>query len=79
VCCNLAIGRTPFKFDIAEFPCDKQAVKTAKTVAEKKTAGTIAVERHRPLMNKLSDADRRRLRRRAAELLYGSETASAGR
>jgi hypothetical protein len=79
VYCKLAIERTPFKFDTAEFPCDKQVVKTVKIVAEKKTAGTIAVERHRPLMNKLSDADRRRLRRRAAELLYGSETASAGR
>jgi hypothetical protein len=67
------------KFDIVEFPCDKQVVKAAKTVGEKKTAGTLAVERHRPLMNKLSDADRRRLRRRAAELLYGSQTASAGR
>jgi len=48
-------------------------------MVEKKTAGTLAMERHRPLMNKLSDADRRRLRRRAAALLYGSETASAGR
>jgi len=69
----------PFKFDIAQFPCDKKGVKAAKTVVEKKTAGTLAVEKHRPLMNRLSDADRRRLRRRAAELLYGSETASAGR
>jgi hypothetical protein len=49
-----------------------------KTV-EKKTAGALAVERHRPLMNQLSEADRRRLRRRAAELLYGRETAPAGR
>jgi hypothetical protein len=54
---------------MAEFSCDKQVVKTAKTVVEKKTAGSFAVERHRPLMNKLSDADRRWLRRRVAELL----------
>jgi hypothetical protein len=67
------------KFDIAQILCDKHPVKAAKTVVEKKSAGTLAVERHRPLMNKLSDADRRRLHRRAAELLYGSKTASAGR
>jgi hypothetical protein len=48
-------------------------------MVEKKTAGTLAVEKHRPLMNKLSDTDRRRLRRRAAVFLYGNETASAGR
>ncbi len=30
-------------------------------------------------MNKLSEAERRRLRRRAAELLYGRETAPVGR
>jgi hypothetical protein len=65
--------------DFAEFPCDKKNVKSAKTEVEKKTSGTLAVERHRPLMNKLSPADRRRLRRRAAELLYGSEPASVGR
>jgi hypothetical protein len=49
-----------------------------KTV-EKKTTGTLAVERHRPLMNRLSELERRRLRHRAAELLYGRETAPAGR
>jgi len=70
---------TSSKFDIADFRCDKKAVKVTKNVVEKKSAGTRAVEKHRPLMNKLSDADRRRLHRRAAELLYGSETASAGR
>jgi hypothetical protein len=43
-------------------------VKALKNIVEKKTAGTLAVERHRPLMNKLSEAARRRLRRRAAEL-----------
>ena len=56
-----------------------QVVKAAKSVLEKKTAGNLAVKRHRPLMNKLSDADRRRLRRRAAELLCGRETAPIGR
>ena len=57
------------KFDNAKYPCDMQVVKALKNEVEKKTAGTLAVERHRSLMNKLSEADRRRLRRRAAELL----------
>ena len=67
------------EFDRASLLWDKQIMKAVKTVAEKKTAGTLAVQRHRPLMNKLSDEERRRLRRRAAELLYGRETASTGR
>lgn len=53
-------------------------MKKTKSAAEKKTPGTIAVEKHRPLMNKLTPAERRRLRQRAAELLYGRETAPAG-
>ena len=53
-------------------------VKTATTRREKKTPGTIAVEKHRPLMNKLTPAERRRLRRRAAELLYGREALASG-
>jgi hypothetical protein len=64
---------------MAAFLCDKQIVKAARTMVEKKSAGTLAVESHRPLMNKLSDADRRRLHRRAVELFYGSKTAPAGR
>jgi len=66
-------------FDGVGFLCDRQIVKLERRAEEKKTAGTLAVERHRPLMNKLSETDRRRLRRRAAELLYGRQTASAGR
>jgi len=44
-------------------------VKVAKPVAEKKTPGTLTVEKHRPLMNKLTNAQRQRLRQRAAELV----------
>ena len=54
-------------------------VKTPRTTAEKKTAGTAAVEKHRPLLNKLSDTERRRLRQRAGELLHGHETVASGR
>jgi hypothetical protein len=67
------------RFDSAELLWNTQVVKASKPVVEKKTAGALAVERHRPLMNKLSAADRRRLHRRAAELLYGRETAPVGR
>ena len=61
---------TSSKFDIAEFPCDKEVVKAGKILREEKTAGTLA--RHRPLMNKLSGVDHRRLRRSTAELLVAS-------
>jgi hypothetical protein len=54
-------------------------VKTAKRAVEKKMPGTLAVEKHRPLMNKLTAAQRRRLRHRAAELLYGREAFAPGR
>jgi hypothetical protein len=59
-------------FDFTAFSCDKTGMKAAKHPMEKKTAGTLAVEKYRPLMNKLSKLDRRRLRRRASEMLYGS-------
>jgi len=47
--------------------------------AGKKTPGTLAVEKHRPMMNKLTASQRRRLRHRAAELLYGREAFAPGR
>ena len=54
-------------------------MKAAKKDVEKKTPGTFAVEKHRPLMNKLTDAQRQRLRQRAAELIYGREALAPGR
>ena len=54
-------------------------MKVAKVVAEKKTPGTLITEKHRPLMNKLAAAERRRLRQRAAELLYRREASAPGR
>ena len=69
-------------FDRPSLLWDKHLVKAAKRVSEKKkkkTPGTLAVERHRPLMNKLTIAQRRRLRDRAAELLYGREALAPGR
>jgi len=54
-------------------------MKNAKPGSEPKTAGTVAVEKHRPLLNKLSEAQRRRLRHRVATLLYGHEAPAPGR
>ena len=56
-----------------------QRVKAANKIEAKKTPGTLAVERHRPLMNKLTAAQRQRLRQRAAALLYGNEALAPGR
>ena len=67
------------RFDIGAHTWDKPSVKVAKTVVEKKTPGTLAVEKHRPLMNKLTNAQRQRLRQRAVELLYGREALAPGR
>ncbi len=66
-------------FDICPHKYDKQNVKAAKKIVEKKTPGTLTVEKHRPLMNKLTNAQRQRLRQRAAELLYGREAIAPGR
>jgi hypothetical protein len=54
-------------------------VKHLKSGPEPKTPGTVAVEKHRPLLNKLTEAQRRRLRQRAAALLYGHEAPAPGR
>jgi hypothetical protein len=67
------------RFDASLIQWDKQLVKVTKSVAEKKTPGTFITDKHRPLMNKVSAAQRRRLRQRAAELLYGRESAASGR
>jgi hypothetical protein len=56
-----------------------QSVKAANKTEAKKTPGTLAVEKHRPLMNKLTAAQRQRLRQRTAELLYGNEALATGR
>jgi hypothetical protein len=44
----------------------------------KKTPGTVAVERYRPTMNKLTDAEREKLMARAMVTIYG-QGENAGR
>ena len=58
---------------------DRSGVKNSKAAPEPKTPGTVAVEKHRPLLNKLSETPPRRLRQRAAALLYGHDAPAPGR
>jgi hypothetical protein len=46
-------------------------------VAEKKTPGTLIVEKYRPRMNKLTPAERQQLRDRAMQIAFGHESESA--
>jgi hypothetical protein len=56
------------EFDFRPNPLHKQIVKAANKTEARKTPGTLAVEKHRPLMNQLTAAQRQRLRQRIAEL-----------
>ena len=70
------------QFSGIDYPLEKwdmNSVKHLKPAPEPKTPGTVAVEKHRPLLNKLTEAQRRRLRQRAAALLYGHEAPAPGR
>jgi hypothetical protein len=52
--------------------------KPAARSREKKTPGTLAVEKYRPMINKLTDAERKRLLAQAMATIYG-EPANADR
>jgi len=64
--CAVPVARS---FDFPDGECHKIAVKVVKTTAGKRTPGTVAVAKHRRLMNRLTATERRRLHHRAAELL----------
>jgi hypothetical protein len=72
---NMTIGGIDYRGQKWE----RNSVKNIKVAPEPKTPGTVAVEKHRPLLNKLSETQRRRLRQRAAALLYGHEAPAPGR
>jgi len=65
--------------DDARLKWEMKSVKRAKTAPEPKSPVAMAVEKHRPLLSKLSEAQRRRLRQRAATLFYGHEAVAPGR
>jgi hypothetical protein len=52
--------------------------KPAVNTPDKKTPGTVAVEKYRPAMNKLTDAEREKLMARAMVTIYG-QPENAGR
>ena len=47
------------------------------TIAEKKTRGTLIVEKYRPRMNKLTSIERQQLRDRAMQLAFGHASESS--
>ncbi len=63
-------GRGVVTFDTGEHLWDLETVKAP---------GTVTVEKHRPLKNRLSAAERRQLRQRAAEMFHGGEALASGR
>ena len=58
--------------------CHIGGVKTAKPAPQKKTPGTIRGEAVRDRCNKLTEAERRKLRDEAMRLYYESDTRTAG-
>ena len=46
-------------------------MRTAKPTKERKSPGTLAVEKYRPRMNKLTATERERLLERAMQIAYG--------
>jgi hypothetical protein len=57
--------------DVVACQWDNQGMKAAKTSRERKSPGTLAVEKYRPRMNKLTAAERERLLERAMQIAYG--------
>lgn len=53
--------------------------KRAMAAQEKKTPGTVIVEKYRPAMNKLTDAERERLMAVAMVTIYGEPENAARR
>lgn len=65
-------------FDSKRRLWDTSPVKVDKPIAaEKKTPGTLIVEKYRPRMNKLTPAERQQLRDRAMQLAFAHESDGA--
>jgi hypothetical protein len=60
------------------FPRVSKPKKPVANATEKKTRGTVIVEKYRPAMNKLTDAQREKLMARAMVTIYG-QPENAGR
>ena len=64
------------RVDIGPYGWDKQGVNEMKKTIEKKTPGTLIVEKYRPQMNKLTPSQRQQLRDRAIRIAFGPESES---
>ncbi len=53
-------------------PAELKDVKRSKSRREQKSKGTLIIQEHRPLMNKLTDAERQQLTKAGYELIYGA-------
>ena len=58
--------------DIWPSSMDFRGVKRSKSRSNEKSKGTSIVQEHRPLMNKLTDAERQQLLKAGYELIYGN-------
>ena len=70
------MNRTKWHVDMGAVTEHFVAVKHRQPAREPKTKGTLIVEQHRPVMNKLNDAERQQLMRAGMELIYGVPAAS---
>ena len=52
-------------------PAQSKSVKRSKSNRERNSKGTLIVQEHRPLMNKLTDAERQQLMKAGYKLIYG--------
>ena len=67
--------RTNRQIDMGAVAAHFVVVKQTRPAREPKTKGTLIVEEHRPVMNKLTDAQRQQLMRAGMELIYGTPAA----
>ena len=51
-------------------------MKRSKGNREHKSKGTLIVQEHRPMMNKLTDAERQELMKAGYQLIYGGQRQS---
>lgn len=76
----LGLGKTS-KHVIDAFidQCHIRAVKTSKLAtseAQQKSSGMKLVEKHRPRMSRLTDAERQKLMARGLRIIYGNSSAA---
>src|SRR6266481_150308 len=61
------------RIDMPADPAQIMPVKRRKSHRERKSKGTLIVQEHRPMMNRLTDAERQRLMKAGYELIYAGQ------